>query len=115
MDERLAQALELSNYMITLSNQKRILIEQYHNDLVYYFNGGEFTASQQLISFCQSLIYLKQTETILIDNGNLPVEIESLEEFTKNIINVYFTASNKYLTEYNILKKHRTVEGIVNK
>lgn len=115
MDERLAQALELSNYMITLSNQKRILVEQYHNDLTYYFNGGEFTASQQLISFCQSLIYLKQTETILIDNSSLPIEIENLEEFTKNIVNVYFSASNRYLTEYNMLKKYRTVEGIVNK
>jgi hypothetical protein len=114
MDERLKKALDYSNYMITLSNQKRILLEQYNNDLIYYFNSGQFTVSQQLVSFCQSLLSLKQTETVLVDDNGLPVEIENLEDFTKNILNVYFTASNRYLTEYTKLKKNRTVEGIVS-
>lgn len=113
MDDRLKQALDYSNYMITLSNQKRILLEQYQNDLLYYFNGGQFSVQTQLVSFCQSLLSLKQTETVLIDDNGIPVEIENLEEFTKNIINVYFVASNKYLTEYTNLKKNRTVERIV--
>jgi hypothetical protein len=113
MDERLKKALDFSNYMITLSNQKRILLEQYNNDLIYYFNGGQFIVTTQLISFCQSLIQLKQTETILVDDNGTPVEVEVLEDFTKNIINVYFSASNRYLTEYNKLKKNRTIEGIV--
>ena len=29
MDERLSKALEFSNYMVTLNNQKRILKEKY--------------------------------------------------------------------------------------
>lgn len=115
MDDRLTQALEFSNYMITLANQKRILAEQYNNDLIYYFGSGQFTVTQQLISFCQSLLQLKQVETVLVDDSNLPIEIEDLSEFTKNILNVYFTASNRYLTEYNLLKQNRTVQGIVKK
>lgn len=115
MDERLKQAFDFSNYMITLSNQKRILAEQYKNDLMYYVNGGQFTVTQQLISFCQSLLQLKQTETVLVDDSNLPIEIEDLEQFTKSIVNVYFTASNRYLTEYNALKQNRTVQGIIDK
>lgn len=114
MDKRLKQALEFSNYMVTLSNQKRILLEQYQNDLTCYVNGGEFKASQQLISFCQSLLYLHQTDAVLIDDNNLPIEIKNLAEFTSSIINVYVSASNKYLTEYNKLKKNRTVAGIVD-
>ena len=114
MDERLKKALDYSNFMITLTNQKRILLEQYNNDLIYYFNSGQFTVSQQLVSFCQSLLSLKQTETVLVDDSGLPVEIENLEDFTKNILNVYFKASNRYLTEYTKLKKNRTVEGIVS-
>jgi hypothetical protein len=114
MDERLKKALDYSNFMITLTNQKRILLEQYNNDLIYYFNSGQFTVSQQLVSFCQSLLSLKQTETVLVDDNGLPVEIENLEDFTKNILNVYFTASNRYLTEYTKLKKNRTIEGIVS-
>jgi hypothetical protein len=58
-------------------------------------------------------LLLKQTETVLVDDNGLPVEIENLEDFTKNILNVYFKASNRYLTEYTKLKKNRTVEGIV--
>jgi len=113
MDERLKKALDYSNFMITLTNQKRILLEQYNNDLIYYFNSGQFTVSQQLVSFCQSLLSLKQIETVLVDDNGLPVEIENIEDFTKNILNVYFKASNRYLTEYTKLKKNRTVEGIV--
>jgi hypothetical protein len=114
MDERLKKALDYSNFMITLTNQKRVLLEQYNNDLIHYFNSGQFTVSQQLISFCQSLLSLKQTETVLVDDNGLPVEIENLEDFTKNILNVYFKASNRYLTEYTKLKKNRTFEGIVS-
>lgn len=114
MDEKLKQALDFSNYMITLNNQKRVLKEQYQNDIVYYFNGGQFTVKQELVSFCQALIALKQTETILVDDNGIPVEIEELVEFTKSVVGVYFAATNKYLIEYNKLKSNRTVEGIID-
>ena len=45
MDSRLDKALEFSNYMTTLNNQKRLLWENYQQNLVYYFNGGKFTKS----------------------------------------------------------------------
>lgn len=114
MDEKLKQALDFSHYMITLNNQKRVLKEQFQNDIVHYFNGGQFTVKQELISFCQSLIALKQTETILVDDNGIPVEIEDLFTFTKDIVGVYFQAANKYLIEYNKLKSNRTVKGIVD-
>ena len=113
MDERLKKALDYSNYMITLTNQKRILLEQYQNDLIYYFNSGQFSVTPQLVSFCQSLLQLNQIETIIVDDSGIPIEVNNLEQFTKNIINVYFTASNRYLTEYTKLKKNRSVKGIV--
>jgi hypothetical protein len=52
MDERLEKALDISNYMVTLNNQKRLLKEQYAENLVFYHNGGQFTITQELISFC---------------------------------------------------------------
>lgn len=114
MDERLEKALDISNYMVTLNNQMRLLKEQYQNDIIHYYNGGQFTVKQDLVSFCQSLIALKQTETILVDDSGMPVEIEDLFEFTNTIVDVYFTATNKYLVEYNKLKKNRSVESIMN-
>lgn len=114
MDSRLEKALDFSNYMITLNNQKRILKEQFENDLMYYFNGGTFTVTQELISFCQSLISLNQTSTIIVDNNSIPIEIENLEEFADSLVSVYWKAANKYFTEYDKLKTNRTVKGIVD-
>jgi hypothetical protein len=114
MDDRLKAALDFSNYMITLESQKRILKEQYENDLIFFFNGGQFTVSQELISFCQSLLQLKQAETVLVDDNTTPIFVEELEKFTTDIVSTYYKASNKLYTEYNKLKVNRTVEGIIN-
>ena len=114
MDERLEKALDFSNYMITLNNQKRLLKEQYHENLVYYFNGGQFSVTKDLISFCQSLLALHQTETILVDDSGIPIEIEVLQDFANELVNVYWQSTNKYLTEYNKLKTNRTVESIMD-
>jgi hypothetical protein len=114
MDERLQKALDMSNYMFMLNNQKRLLNEQYKENLVYYYQGAQFTITQELISFCQSLLSMNQTSTILIDDNNLPVEIEDLEKFSYEIYSKYFEASNRYLVEYNKLKKNRSVESIID-
>jgi len=114
MDERLEKALDVSNYMITLNNQKRLLKEQYHENLVYYFKGGQFSVTTDLISFCQSLLALHQTETILVDDSGIPIQVEELQDFANELVNVYWQSTNKYLTEYNKLKTNRTVESIMN-
>ena len=114
MDQRLEKALEFSNYMITLGNQKRILKEQYQNNVIHYYNGGQFTVTQSLVSFCQSLLTLHQSETVLVDDNDIPVQVEDLQTFASELVNVYAKAANIYLTEYNKLKKNRTVEGIVD-
>lgn len=114
MDSKLKEALDFSNLMITLDNQRRILKEQYQNDLIYFFNSGQFTVTKELISFCQSLNDLEQTETILVDDNNIPIQIEDLKTFTETIVSVYFKATNKFFTEYNKIRNSRSVEGIID-
>lgn len=114
MDERLEKALEISNYMVTLNNQTRILKEQYKENLVLYYKGGQFSITRELISFCQSLLSLKQESTIIIDDNDIPVECEDLQEFTNAILNNYKSYSNRFLTEYNKLMNERSVESIMN-
>lgn len=114
MDERLSKALEFSHYMVTLNNQKRLLKEKFNEDIVCYFGGGQFTASQDRITFCQSMIALNQTEMILIDDNGIPVNIPDLQAFLDILIEAYFSATNEYLSEYNRLKSNRSVKGIVN-
>ena len=113
MDIKLEKALEFSNYMVTLNNQKRLIHEQYLQNLVHYFNGGQFSVTHELISFCQSLLTLGQDSTVLVDDNKQPIYIENIESFTDDVLGVYATASNNYLTEYNKIRKNRNVEGLV--
>jgi hypothetical protein len=112
MDERLQKALEFSNYMITLDNQRRILKEKYQEDLLYYYKGGTFTATKELITFCYSMKNSGQDEIVITDNNNIPVNVE-IDNFQEGISNTYFQASNKYFVEYDKLISNRSVEGII--
>lgn len=114
MDERLKKALDFSNYMVTLNNQRLALKEKFLADLVYYHNGGCFTISKELINFVKTMIDTgNDTNLILIDDKDYPVEIENVNDFLSKIINLYFTASNSYHTEYQKIKSNRSVEGLV--
>jgi len=114
MDERLEKALEFSNYMITLNNQRKLIQEKFQEQSIYYYNGGKFAVTRDLIAFVQSLTALNQTRTILIDDNDIPVEVEDLEKFATNLYSTYFEAANTYLTQYNNIKKNRSVEGLIN-
>lgn len=114
MDERLQKALEFSEYMVTLNNQRKLIQEKFLEESIYYYNGSKFAVTRELISFVQSLINLNQTKTVLIDDNGVPVEIEDLNIFSENLYSTYFEAANKYLAEYNIIKKNRSVKGLIN-
>lgn len=114
MDERLEKALEFSNYMATLNNQKRIIREQFLESCVHYLNGGKFSVNRDLITFCHTLLQNNQTGCVLIDDNDTPVNVEDLQKFLDDILDIYFTASYKYLDKHNEIKANRTVEGLVN-
>jgi len=113
MDERLKKALEFSNYMVTLNNQKKILIEQYYQNIIFYFAGGQFTVTQNLICFCATMLQKNQEDLVLIDDNKIPILIENLEKFYNDILDLYFNASNKFLNEYNLLKVKRSTGKLV--
>ena len=114
MDERLEKALDFSNYMVTLSNQKRILNEQFIENTLYYYNGCQFTITKELINFVNLLNENDNDNTVLIDDNNIPVNIDNINSFLIDILDVYFSASNTYLTEYNKLKSQRSIEKLVD-
>jgi len=114
MDERLEKALGVANYMTTLSNQKKVLAEKYHSDLIYCVNGGQFTASNERIAFCNALVQHNQVEAVLIDDNQTPVLINDIKEFTENLIDTYAQASNKLYAEHAKLKLKRTVEDLIS-
>lgn len=115
MDERLSKALEFSNYMTTINNQKRMFKEQYFENLIYFYQGGQFTVTKELVTFISLLINQNNVnDVVLIDDNDRPIMIDNLEDFFDNILDTYFTASNKYYQNYASLSKKRNVELLIS-
>ena len=114
MDERLSKALDFSNYMVTLNNQKRVLKDRYREQTVHYHAGGQFTITKDLITFVNMLVERDNTEdVVLIDDNETPIMVKDLEEFLSDVIDKYFTAANEYHAEYEGLRRNRSVEKLV--
>ena len=102
MDERIEKAFEVANYMATLSNQRRVILEEYNQKLVYYTNGATFRVDYNLINFAKNLVDLGHTEDIaFVDANNQPVIITDVHDFLDNLLSVYFEAVNEYQTKSN--------------
>lgn len=114
MDERLKKALDFSNYMLTLNNQKRILLEKYQEELIHFYNGSQFTITRELIAFMGAIVSSEQDNVVITDDNNIPCAVENLKDFYFAIVNKYNTASNEYYAEYNKLKTNRSIGKLVN-
>lgn len=115
MDERLKKALSFSNYQNTLSNQRRVLKEKLNSSLIYGFNGGIFKVDQQLINFVGYLISIDRKNNIpILDSNQNPIMIEDLENFLNQITDIYFSVVLEYYTDYEKIKKSRSVEQLVD-
>ena len=114
MDERLENALDFSNFMTTLNAQKRVLYEKFLENCVYYSNGGKFTVSKELINFCHTLSNSQQDSVVLIDDNNMPVQVDDITDFYTQILDLYFTTTNEYIVKFNELKSKRNIEGLVD-
>ena len=69
--------------------------------------------NKELINFVKLLVDTgNDTGVILIDDNDVPVEISNLNDFFETVMNKFFTANNEYYTEYQKLRKQRSVEGI---
>lgn len=115
MDERIEKAFEVANYMATLSNQRRIILEEYNQKLVYYTNGATFKVDYNLINFAKNLIDLGHiNDIVFIDSNNQPVIISDVQDFLDNLLSVYFESVNEYYTKFVDIKKKRNVKDLVN-
>jgi hypothetical protein len=51
---------------------------------------------------------------VLIDDNDTPIEVEDINKFLDDILDIYFTTTYEYYDKFNEIKKNRTVEGLVN-
>lgn len=114
MDERLEKAFAVANYMTTLSNQRRIILEEFNQKLVYYTNGATFKIDPHLITFTKSVIDLGYTHDVaFLDSNNFPVIIADAQNFFDEITAIYFGSLNDYAVKYADIKSKRKVKDIV--
>jgi hypothetical protein len=115
MDERIEQAFEVANYMATLSNQRRIILEEFNQKLIYYTNGGTFKIDHSLINFTKHILELGHTSDVpLVDSNNFPILISDVQGFYDSIVSVYFEAVNDYAVKFAEIKSKRKIEDIVS-
>jgi len=113
MDPRLEKALEFAKYSSTLENQKKLLHEQYLEHSYYYYNGGAFAVTPELINFVHN-VKDKINNLILLDVNSTPIQIENNEDFYTEIVDIYVQSTNLYIQKYNELKKARSTQGLVD-
>ena len=113
MEERLQQALEFANYRQTLNNQLHKVKIKAEGLLMFAKNGGNFTVNQELICFLDYLVRSKVTEANILDSDNIPVKIEDVGAFLKDVKRRYFEVTDDYLKEYQTIKKLRNVKSII--
>tara|TARA_A100001035_G_scaffold241252_1_gene207169 strand:- start:2496 stop:2843 length:348 start_codon:yes stop_codon:yes gene_type:complete len=114
MDEALEKALDFSNYMVTFNNQKRIIREEFLEDLLIYQNGGMFTITKELICFIEHLTNTGNTKSVIIDDNNTPILIKDLSKFMYDVKIQYQEVSTKYYEKYQKMVDKRNVESIVD-
>lgn len=115
MNEVIEKAFDVANYMATLSNQRRLILEEFNQKTVYYINGATFKLNPELINFTKLVIdqgYIG--DVAFIDANNFPVIIEDVQKFYKDIINTYFEALNEYAVKYAEIKNKRNIKDMVS-
>lgn len=112
MDHRLEKALDFSNYLKTFYKQRELLLEQFKEKTVHYCNGGKFTITLELITYCSQ--FQKTNDSIvLLDDNSLPIKIDNIDKFHNQIFQIYQEASTEYYNAYELLKKERTTESLI--
>lgn len=114
MDDRLKSALEFSNFKQSFSTKIKQLKEKVDANLTYGYNGGIFKIDRPLLTFVQTLCQLERSNVILLDHNDNPIMIDDLVSFKDEIFDRYFSSTNNYYNEYQLLKKSRSVERLLD-
>lgn len=115
MEENVKKALEFANYQQTLTIQRKVLKEKVEAKLTFGHNGGIFKITHSLIAFVQMLIDRGRVSGVpLVDENYNPILIDNLEEFRDEMLDRYFSSVQDYYEKYQDLKKHRSVEKLVD-
>ena len=72
------------------------------------------SVTKELLNFCNMLVQSGQENVVLIDDNDIPVRIDNIDDFYQDALNIYFTSTNEYHTEYENIRSKRKVSGLVD-
>lgn len=110
MDDRLEKALEHANYRSTIELQRRNMELKFQNDLLHSQDGGTFSANRELIAFIDYLIRDGQVDAVIVDAKSKPVLVSDLPAFLAALTSAYYSATNRFYSDFEKLRKARSVK-----
>lgn len=113
MDKELKKALEFSNYIQTLENQKNIIREKFLQSLTVYEGNSSITIDSTIISYLHSLINSGYTSAVILDDSEMPVKISDLDQFYQTVSKKYQDALDRYEEQYTKLLQQTSIENMV--
>ena len=73
-----------------------------------------FKADKSTISFVNTLINLDNTEIVVVDERNNPIEISDPKDFLTTLVEAYNGSMNEFLAESKKLAKARSIKKIMD-
>jgi len=114
MDPQVEKAYQVASIVATLSSQIRILNEEYNQTLLYYFNGGTFTANEQRLAFLFGLVNKKIESIVLLDDNQTPILVDDIKSFTTELLARYKEATNLMYYKHKKIMTSKTIESILD-
>lgn len=114
MDSKVQQAFEIASIVATIASQTRLLNEEFAQTLLYYHNGGTFTASEQRLAFLCGLKMSKIDSIVILDDNNVPIMIDDLDKFHSDLLSHYKEASNLFFYKHKKLISNKSIESILD-
>ncbi len=115
MDERTEKAFQITNYFASLASQKKIILEELDQKLIYYYNGGTFKITLELINFSKLLLDKGiLSDAAVLDDNNIPILIKDVSTFHETLFSTYFETLNEYAAKYLEIRSKRKVKDLVD-
>lgn len=114
MDQRLKEAIEYSNYRLTLATHKKNIRLRAEAIQLVSDSGGMFRASEQLILWLDYLIRNGTDQYVLNDSNDQPILVKDIPSLHKKLADSHAKAMNLLHAENEKIKRARTIEKVVD-
>jgi Tfp pilus assembly PilM family ATPase len=114
MDQRLKEALEYSNYRLSLATHKKNIRLRAEAIQLVSESGGMFRANEQLILWLDYLAKTGASQYVLVDINDQPVMIQNIPALRDRLHDAYTKSMNLMHAENEKIKRARDVAKVVN-